>query len=70
MEPKRQALKKANAELAVAQEKLSAIKTKINVSWDISFIVFGQTHHPFYWKFNVKLLCNSTGTNCINIVKM
>ncbi|TWW81713.1 Dynein heavy chain 9, axonemal [Takifugu flavidus] len=30
VEPKRQALNKANAELAVAQEKLSAIKTKIN----------------------------------------
>ncbi|XP_059180294.1 dynein axonemal heavy chain 9-like [Centropristis striata] len=30
VEPKRQALSKANAELAAAQEKLSAIKTKIN----------------------------------------
>jgi len=32
VEPKRQALSKANAELAAAQEKLTAIKTKINVS--------------------------------------
>lgn len=32
VEPKRQALRKANAELAAAQEKLSAIKRKINVS--------------------------------------
>ncbi|KAK2835022.1 hypothetical protein Q5P01_015506 [Channa striata] len=31
VEPKRQALAKANAELAAAQEKLSAIKAKINV---------------------------------------
>ncbi|XP_068610643.1 dynein axonemal heavy chain 9 [Brachionichthys hirsutus] len=30
VEPKRQALKKANAELAAAQEKLAAIKTKIH----------------------------------------
>lgn len=32
VEPKRQALSKANAELAAAQEKLTVIKTKINVS--------------------------------------
>lgn len=32
VEPKRQALSKANAELAAAQEKLATIKTKINVS--------------------------------------
>lgn len=32
VEPKRQALSKANAELAAAQDKLSAIKNKINVS--------------------------------------
>ncbi len=32
VEPKRQALSKANAELAAAQEKLSVIKAKINVS--------------------------------------
>lgn len=32
VEPKRQALSKANAELAAAQEKLTAIKSKINVS--------------------------------------
>lgn len=32
VEPKRQALSKANAELAAAQEKLAAIKSKINVS--------------------------------------
>lgn len=32
VEPKRQALSKANAELAAAQEKLGAIKSKINVS--------------------------------------
>lgn len=32
VEPKRQALTKANAELAAAQEKLAAIKSKINVS--------------------------------------
>ncbi|TNN81601.1 Dynein heavy chain 9, axonemal [Liparis tanakae] len=31
VEPKRQALSKANAELAAAQEKLTVIKTKINV---------------------------------------
>lgn len=31
VEPKRQALSKANAELAAAQEKLAAIKTKIKV---------------------------------------
>lgn len=31
VEPKRQALSKANAELAAAQEKLTTIKTKINV---------------------------------------
>ncbi|KAM7371234.1 hypothetical protein PAMP_010722 [Pampus punctatissimus] len=31
VEPKRQALSKANAELAAAQEKLAAIKSKINV---------------------------------------
>lgn len=33
VEPKRQALQKANAELAAAQEKLTAIKSKIKVSW-------------------------------------
>lgn len=33
VEPKRQALNKANAELASAQEKLSVIKAKINVSY-------------------------------------
>lgn len=43
VEPKRQALSKANAELAAAQEKLSAIKTKIIVSWGIKFIGCGQT---------------------------
>lgn len=43
VEPKRQALSKANAELAAAQEKLSAIKTKIIVSWGNKFIAFGQT---------------------------
>lgn len=32
VEPKRQALSKANAELSSAQEKLSVIKAKINVS--------------------------------------
>lgn len=32
VEPKRQALSKANAELAAAQEKLATIKSKINVS--------------------------------------
>lgn len=32
VEPKRQALSKANAELAAAQDKLSVIKAKINVS--------------------------------------
>lgn len=32
VEPKRQALSKANAELAAAQEKLAVIKSKINVS--------------------------------------
>lgn len=32
VEPKRQALSKANTELAAAQEKLAAIKSKINVS--------------------------------------
>lgn len=48
VEPKRQALSKANAELAAAQEKLSVIKTKINVSWDISFIVLGQIPHSFF----------------------
>lgn len=32
VEPKRQALSKANAELAAAQEKLTNIKNKINVS--------------------------------------
>lgn len=32
VEPKRQALSKANADLASAQEKLSVIKAKINVS--------------------------------------
>ena len=32
VEPKRQALSKANSELATAQEKLGAIKAKINVS--------------------------------------
>lgn len=32
VEPKRQALNKANAELAAAQEKLTTIKAKINVS--------------------------------------
>lgn len=35
VEPKRQALSKANAELAAAQEKLTAIKNKINVSYRI-----------------------------------
>lgn len=35
VEPKRQALSKANAELAAAQEKLTAIKSKINVSYCI-----------------------------------
>lgn len=35
VEPKRQALSKANAELAAAQEKLAAIKSKINVSYCI-----------------------------------
>lgn len=43
VEPKRQALSKANAELAAAQEKLGAIKTKIIVSWGIKFIACGQT---------------------------
>ena len=32
VEPKRQALSKANSELATAQDKLAAIKSKINVS--------------------------------------
>ena len=32
VEPKRKALSEANAELAAAQHKLTAIKTKINVS--------------------------------------
>ena len=35
VEPKRQALSKANAELDAAQEKLAAIKSKINVSLHI-----------------------------------
>lgn len=35
VEPKRQALSRANAELAAAQEKLAAIKGKINVSHHI-----------------------------------
>lgn len=35
VEPKRQALSKANAELATAQEKLSAITSTINVSLHI-----------------------------------
>lgn len=43
VEPKRQALSKANAELAAAQEKLGAIKSKIIVSWTNKFIVCGQT---------------------------
>lgn len=47
VEPKRQALSKANAELAAAQEKLNAIKTKIIVSWDIKFIACGQTPPSF-----------------------
>lgn len=43
VEPKRQALSKANAELAAAQEKLSAIKTKIIVSWGNKLIAYRQT---------------------------
>lgn len=39
VEPKRQALSKANAELAAAQEKLSAIKSKINVSHRIALTI-------------------------------
>lgn len=39
VEPKRQALSKANAELAAAQEKLAAIKGKINVSHHIGLMI-------------------------------
>lgn len=39
VEPKRQALSKANAELAAAQEKLAAIKSKINVSHSIGLTI-------------------------------
>lgn len=38
VEPKRQALSKANAELAAAQDKLTAIKNKINVSYCIGLM--------------------------------
>lgn len=51
VEPKRQALSKANAELAAAQKTLSGIKTKINVSWGVNFIAFMlvQIPHSFCW---------------------
>ena len=38
VEPKRQALSKANAELAAAQDKLSVIKSKINVRKWTAFV--------------------------------
>lgn len=40
VEPKRQALNKADAELAAAQEKLSVIKAKINVNQCLWFEIF------------------------------
>lgn len=39
VEPKREALSKANAELDAAQEKLAVIKSKINVSHHIGLMI-------------------------------
>lgn len=55
VEPKRQALSKADAELAAAREKLAVIKAKINVS----LYVFGFV----YFFFQIKRdMVNSYGT--------
>lgn len=53
VEPKREALREANEELAAAQEKLSVIKAKINVSQFLSFFVFFLKA----WQFSDASLC-------------
>lgn len=65
VEPKRQALSKANAELAAAQEKLAVIKAKINASQYLYILYLIYMNYMFLFCYFVlcHVLCASAFPN-------
>uniref|UniRef100_A0A673HYS5 Dynein heavy chain coiled coil stalk domain-containing protein n=1 Tax=Sinocyclocheilus rhinocerous TaxID=307959 RepID=A0A673HYS5_9TELE len=68
VEPKRQALSKANAELAAAQEKLSVIKAKINTHRVVCIQVGGLASENVRWAEAVKSFRHQESTLCGDVL--